>query len=125
MIRPNSRRPRSLLNLLLVLSLQIGAGERLSAQVENPDQPGADLVMLPIWDRSAKSAPHEAIQENLRRNLELRGFSVLDPGVVDRFMSRHRIRFTGGINESVAAALRTETRVPLVLITTIKGSFSA
>ncbi len=77
------------------------------------------IAMLPIWDRSRRSAPIDKIQAMLAIKLGFRGYEILDREVVELFMRRHRIRFTGGINGVLAQSFQTEIGAKGVLITSV------
>jgi hypothetical protein len=103
--------------LFLILAPTAPGIGRLSAAEDPPG--GLSVAVLPIWDRSARTAPVREIENSLRTKLQQQGFTVLSPGVVEQFLRRHRVRFTGGINGRVAKTLRNETGALMVLITSI------
>jgi TolB-like protein len=52
--------------------------------------------------------------------LRQRGFHVLEEDALERFMARHRVRYTAGIDEEIARALKEETGVAGALLTSIE-----
>ena len=78
------------------------------------------IAVFPIENLSGRAAPRGEIRESLIRNLKMEGFQVLDDDALEKFMARNRIRYTGGIDRVTAQALRMETGVEAVLITSIE-----
>lgn len=68
---------------------------------------------------SGKPAPVRELRESLIRGIVSLGISVLDNASLERFMLRHRIRNTGGIDSSSALALKTEENIEAVLISSV------
>lgn len=81
---------------------------------------GNRVAVLPVMNASGSSAPLEEIRGLLIEGLKERGFVVLEDDALDAFMERHRMRDTGGIDGSIAKALRDETGTNAVLITMLE-----
>jgi hypothetical protein len=78
------------------------------------------IAVFPIENLSGTMAPLKEIRRSLINKLEAKGFHVLEEAILERFMARHRVRYIGGIDQSMAQALRTETGVEGVLITSVE-----
>jgi len=119
----------------IVVSVALLAVTVVSGESEGPGSPatGADaadsglepielryLAVLPPINRSGRAIPAEEIRQRLALRLGLlRGIDVLDHDKLDRFMRRHRMRFTGGLNSELARLLDVETNSWGVLITSV------
>ncbi|SPQ00540.1 putative Lipoprotein [Candidatus Sulfobium mesophilum] len=68
---------------------------------------------------SGKPAPLKVLRESLIRDVASIGISILDDASLERFMLRHRVRYTGGIDGDSALALKTEEKIDAVLISSV------
>lgn len=78
------------------------------------------IAVLPLENLSGKPAPLNEIRQALVQKIVGRGASVLLQEDLEQFMGRHRVRYTGGIDTGTARALRDETGVGAVLITSVE-----
>ncbi len=78
------------------------------------------IAVLPMENLSGKEAPLADIRNAFIRAIRAQGVFVLDDDALDQFMTRHRMRYTGGLDSSVASALGTEERIEAVLIVSIE-----
>jgi len=78
------------------------------------------VAVLPVENLSGKPAPLKEIRQSLAEGLKIRGMALLPQGELERFMARHRMRYTGGINTELAQALLKETGTKAVLITSVE-----
>jgi hypothetical protein len=78
------------------------------------------VAVMPVENLSATPAPLEEIRHTLEKGLENQGFPLLGDAVLDEFMARHRVRYTGGIDGATGKALAEEEHVGLVLITSLE-----
>lgn len=87
----------------------------------SPDGPveGSRLAVLPLTNRSVRTAPLDEIRGSLIRKLAERGFEVVEEDELKSFMRRHRMRYTAGLNEEMARVLAEETGARAALITTV------
>jgi hypothetical protein len=69
---------------------------------------------------SGKFAPLRELRESLIRGITSAGIPVLDDASLNRFMARHRIRYSGGIESESAVALKSEEKIDAVLITAVE-----
>lgn len=105
-----------------LLCLSGCAGTASTIDVEKPPAVAAQapLAVFPIENLSGTVAPLKVVRESLIRQLRAKGFAVLDDDALERFMIKNRIRYTGGLDEAMAKALREETGVKGVLITSLE-----
>lgn len=78
------------------------------------------IALLPLENLSGSPAPLHEIRQALLQKVVGRGASVLMQEDLERFMARHRVRYTGGIDTVTARALRDEAGVGAVLITSLE-----
>jgi hypothetical protein len=78
------------------------------------------VAVLPVENLSGKPGPLKEIRRSLTDGLRDRGIAVLPDRELDRFMARHRMRYTGGINRELAQAFLRETGTNGVLVTALE-----
>jgi hypothetical protein len=78
------------------------------------------VAVLPIENLSGTSAPLGEIRRDYIDKLKAHGIAVLDDDVLDDFMVKHRVRFTGGIDKKTASQFEKETGVQGVVITSLE-----
>lgn len=107
------------LSLLSLLLSGCAHGEKPAV----PAPPGARamrIVVLPLENLTRAWAPLGDIRQHLIRGLRDRGYSILDDDSMEIFMARHRMRWTGGVDEEQAKAFREETGAEAVLVTSLE-----
>jgi hypothetical protein len=82
------------------------------------DQPFL-VAVLPVENLSGRPAPLKQIRQLLTEGLKSRGVGILPEADLQKFMARHRMRFTGGIHNELSKALLQETGTKAVLITSV------
>ncbi len=82
--------------------------------------PVASLAVFPFENLSGSAVPLKSLRTSLLEELRQRGFHLLDEDTLERFMARHRVRYTAGIDEEIAHALKEETGVEGALLTSIE-----
>jgi len=75
------------------------------------------IAVLPIYNLSGTHVPLKDIRESFINSLKKTELNILDDKVLDKFIIRHRIRYSGGIDSADAEALGKETGVGNVLVT--------
>src|SRR5512135_180584 len=78
------------------------------------------IAVLPIENLSGKEAPLADIRDAFIRAVASQGVFVLDDDALDQFMTRHRMRYTGGLDSSIAKEFGAEERVEAVLIVSLE-----
>jgi MBG domain-containing protein len=77
------------------------------------------LIVFPVENLSGRPAPLKEIRKALIESLTSRGGVVLDDETMQKFMARHRVRYTGGVDTFTARAWKEETGMEAVLITSL------
>jgi len=107
----------------LLLSLPLAAGARgWSAGVR---ERVATVAVFPVENLSGGSAPTAEIRQFLIDRLASEGFTVLDDGALEAFLTRHRVRYAAGIDAPTAESLRKEAGVDGVVIASVDLSSDA
>ena len=108
---------------LLVACAILGAG----CAVRQPGAPAAPprgealrIAVLPVYNLSEKSAPLAELRRLMAQELLDQGQTVLAEAELEPFMSRHRVRHTGGIDTVTAQAMDQELGIHAVLITSLE-----
>lgn len=78
------------------------------------------IAVLPVQNLSGAAAPVEKIREHLKSIMRQKGLQLVDEHVLQDFITRHRIRYTAGIDTSTTLALRQETGATAVLLSTVE-----
>jgi TolB-like protein len=79
------------------------------------------IAVLPVENLSGLPAPLKQLRSSLIRRLQaIKGISILKEETLDRFMERHRIRYTAGIDTYVSKAFQEETGAKAVLVTSLE-----
>lgn len=95
----------------------VATGYPVALIIESP--PPHIAIFIP-QNLSGKSAPLKELQESLIRGITSSGIPVLDDASLNRFMTRHRIRYSGGIDSESALALKNEEKIDAVLVTAVE-----
>ena len=78
------------------------------------------IAVLPVENLSGTSAPLKDMRRLFISKLRAKGFGILEEEMLDKFMTRNRIRYTGGIDIPLAQAFKNETETEGVLITSLE-----
>jgi len=78
------------------------------------------IAVLPAENLSGKPAPLKELRQALVRKVSGLRTAVLGEQELEQFMTRHRLRYTGGIDTVMAQALKEEARADAVLITALE-----
>jgi TolB-like protein len=77
------------------------------------------IALLPPEDLTDGAAPLREIELVAERALAKVGIEVVSGALVDEFLARHRIRYTGGLDREGARAARAELGVSAAMITSV------
>ena len=80
----------------------------------------AGIAVLPIFNISRTFVPLNDIRQLLIGRLKNEGLNIIDDQVLETVMTRHRIRYVGGLDRMTARAFRKEAGAEAVLITTLE-----
>lgn len=101
--------------------VQMGwAGERKARNVVQTYWAGPMVAVLPIHNVTAAPAPVKELERLLSDSLKKQGVSVLEKKVLADFMKKWRMRYTGGLDEIIASAIKDLTGVESVLVSTLE-----
>jgi len=78
------------------------------------------IAVFPVENLSGTPSPLKEMRQSVINRLRTEGFPVLEEGILEKFMTRHRVRFTGGIDRGTAKAFKEETGTEAVLITSVE-----
>ncbi len=78
------------------------------------------IAVLPLVNLSGQPAPEKEMRQELIDRFVAAGAEVLDSEGLEKFMARHRVRNVDGIDGATARALRQETGMEAVVITTLE-----
>ena len=78
------------------------------------------IAVLPIERLSGSPAPVKEMRALLADRLTAAGFRLLGEEELERFMARHLIRYTGGIDSETARSFKEEAGVEGVLVTNLE-----
>jgi TolB-like protein len=78
------------------------------------------IAVFPIENLSGTLLPLKEIRQSAIDRLRAGGFPVLEEGTLENFMVRHRVRYTGGIDQGTAKAFKEETGAGAVLVTSVE-----
>lgn len=78
------------------------------------------IAVLPFENLSGTRAPLKDIRELFIKKLRAKGFSVLEEETLEKFMTKHRVRYTGGIDEPLAQAFKNDTGTAGVLVMSLE-----
>lgn len=81
----------------------------------------SQIAFFPLENLSGTDAPLVDITNKYKELLQQNDISLVSQERLDAFMSRHRVRYTGGIGAELAHALREEEQVEAVLITSLES----
>jgi len=84
------------------------------------DEKQIHIAVLPLDNMSRTAAPLKEIRQLLLDGLRQQGIAVLNEEILESFMLRHRLRYTGSINMMEAQTLKEETGAEAVLITSLE-----
>ncbi len=78
------------------------------------------IAVFPVENLTGTVAPIKEIRQVCIENLKVQGVDILEEEVLDKFMAKYRIRYTGGINREIAKAFKQEINMDGVLITSLE-----
>jgi TolB-like protein len=78
------------------------------------------IAVLPMENLSGTAAPLREIRGDIINSLKARGIGVLQEDALEKFMAKHRIRYTGGIDKITAKEFKDEINCQGVLITSLE-----
>jgi TolB-like protein len=83
---------------------------------------GAEIrvAVLPVDNLSDTPAPLKEMRRALIGKLQALGVQVIDENLLEKSMAKHRFRYVGGVDETMAQAFRNEINADAVFITSLE-----
>ncbi len=78
------------------------------------------IAVMPVENLTGIPVTVQAVRRSLVQDLKRKGLNILGDEVQEKFLERHRIRYTGGLNRELGEALREETGTNAVLFPTLE-----
>jgi TolB-like protein len=78
------------------------------------------IAVFPVENLSGTPVPLKEIRGALIEGLKVRGIDVLQDDALEKFMAKHRVRYTGGIDTITAKGFKDEINCQGVLITSLE-----
>jgi TolB-like protein len=95
-------------------------GESIQSPISSRYLYTVPIAVLPVENLSGTTVPLNAIRESLIESLKTRGFHLVGESILEEFMARHHVRYTGGIDGTTARAFKDETGAGAVLVTSVE-----
>lgn len=83
--------------------------------------PNALIAVLPVENLTGRKVPLREISAAYVDFLQRKGMQLLSTDRLEKFMHKHRMRYTGGISSVLSEALRDEEGVEAVIITSLES----
>jgi len=98
------------------------AREKVSPQAVGMPPPGMQslIAVMPVENLTGMPIPVDAVRRSLVQSMKRKGLNILGDDVLEKFLERHRIRYTGGLNRDLGKALREETGTTAVLFASLE-----
>ncbi len=77
------------------------------------------IAVFPMENLSGAAAPMRRIRKDFTERLRATGLRILPEEEFERFMERHRVRYTGGLSRELGSTLRRETGTSAVLVSSL------
>ena len=109
---------------LLILGLlffpSLADAEEIKKENPSVSEERIRIAVFPVENLSGTVAPVKEIRQMFIKKLGSKGVDVLDEVSLEKFMTKYRIRYTGGISTEIAKVFKQEVNVSGVLITSIE-----
>jgi TolB-like protein len=81
----------------------------------------ANIAIFPVENLSGTAAPLKQVRQGFVEELKKQGIHVLEDESFEKFMARHRIRYTGGLDRDTAKAFKNEMGTDGILIISLES----
>ena len=110
--------------LLLAGLIGLWGCARINGSPRNEAPAGAvqhlRIAVFPINNLSGAAAPLKNLRQTIMRGLTERGAVVLPDEDLEKFMARHRLRYTGGMDGDTGLALKEEMGADAALLSSLE-----
>jgi hypothetical protein len=98
------------------------AREKISPQAVGMPPPGTQslIAVMPVENVTGMPIAVDAVRKSLVQSMKRKGLNILGDDVLEKFMERHRIRYTSGLNRDLGRALREETGTDAALFASLE-----
>jgi TolB-like protein len=106
----------------LIVSGCAAAREKVSPQAVGMTPPGMQslIAVMPVENLTGMPVPVDAVRRSLVQSMKRKGLNILGDDVLEKFLERHRIRYTGALNRDLGKALQEETGTTAVLFASLE-----
>src|SRR3970040_1632987 len=115
---------RFFLKLLLVPVFLSGCAVAPVAAPENridlPAGMKSLIAVMPVENLTGLPIPVQALRGSLIEAMKRKGLNLLGDLILEEFMERHRVRYTGGLNRDLGGAFREETGTDAVVFVSLE-----
>lgn len=80
----------------------------------------ARIAVLPPVSLGGTSAPLKELRLGVEAALRARGVELVEPALLEEFLTRQRVRYTGGVDRAVALAAERELGAQALLVTSLE-----
>jgi len=78
------------------------------------------IAVMPVENLTGTPLPVQEVRKSLIEAMKRKGLNLLEENVLEGFLERHRVRYTGGLNRELGKALREETGTNAVLFASLE-----
>ncbi len=119
---PTLRRAARVATLLGALTVVVGCATSPAADTAVAPAEGRlpALAVFPVENLSSRRAPLREIRDAFVSRLRGLGFRVLDDAALERVFTKHRVRYTAGVDGELARAMRQDADVDGILIPSLE-----
>jgi len=96
------------------------AASETTEPANRPHERAQLVAVFPVENLSGRPSPLEDIRRMFAERLTGHGLRVLDDATLERVITKHRVRYTAGIEQGFAKALKQEAGVDAVLIPSLE-----
>jgi TolB-like protein len=106
--------------LFCALALGLGCAARPAPRAGAAGREHVRVAVLPPDNMSAGAVPTRELRAAIELALARRGVDVVSGELVERYLAKHRLRYTGGIDGAAAQAAGEDMGVDHVIITNVE-----
>jgi len=78
------------------------------------------IAVMPVENLTGMPIEVHALKRSVVQDLRQKGLNILGEDVLEKFLERHRVRYTGGLNRELGETFRKETGTNAVLYFTLE-----
>jgi TolB-like protein len=115
-----SSRLRAAFIIGFVLTLGCAQTKRDVKKEQPAERGGTRIAVFPFDNVSGTQAPLKELRKSLINGLKANGLQIVDAEDLEKFMTKYRVRFTGGLDSQLAGRLKDSTGADAALITSLE-----